>query len=89
MQANMHEAKSQLSQLADRAAQGEEVIIAKAGKPFVKLVPVEQGKKRQFGQFKDEFEMADDFDSDEVNELISDIPVSRRASGYATCIGTE
>jgi prevent-host-death family protein len=71
MQANMHEAKSKLSQLAERASQGEEVIIAKAGKPFVKLVPYTAAPKRQFGQFRGEFEMADDFDSPEVNDEIT------------------
>lgn len=40
IQANMHEAKSNLSQLADRAAEGETVIIAKAGKPYVQLVAI-------------------------------------------------
>ena len=39
MQANMHEAKSKLSQLVERAEAGEEVVIAKSGKPVVKLVP--------------------------------------------------
>ena len=38
MQVNMHEAKTQLSRLAERASLGEEVIIAKAGKPYVKMV---------------------------------------------------
>ena len=39
MQVNMNEAKSQLSKLGRMAWEGEEVIIAKAGKPFLKLVP--------------------------------------------------
>ncbi|EAB3870748.1 type II toxin-antitoxin system prevent-host-death family antitoxin [Salmonella enterica subsp. enterica serovar Uganda] len=45
VQANMHEAKSHLSQLADQAVDGEIVIIAKAGKPYVRLVPVMQGDR--------------------------------------------
>ncbi len=40
MQVNMHEAKTQLSRLAERAWEGEEVIIAKAGKPYLRLVPL-------------------------------------------------
>ena len=40
--ANVHEAKTQLSKLIDAALRGEEVIIAKAGKPAVRLVPVER-----------------------------------------------
>ncbi|MEC5344711.1 type II toxin-antitoxin system prevent-host-death family antitoxin [Brenneria populi] len=49
VQANMHEAKSRLSQLADQAAEGETVIIAKAGKPYVQLIPVSQGDRTPGG----------------------------------------
>ncbi|QTF07346.1 type II toxin-antitoxin system prevent-host-death family antitoxin [Brenneria izadpanahii] len=49
VQANMHEAKSRLSQLADKAAEGETVIIAKAGKPYVQLIPVSQGDRTPGG----------------------------------------
>ena len=54
IQANMHEAKSNLSQLADRAAEGETVIIAKAGKPYVQLVAI-QGEARRPGAAKGKF----------------------------------
>lgn len=49
---NLYEAKTKLSRLVDRAAAGEEIIIAKAGKPKAKLVPCEQPapKKRIGGQ---------------------------------------
>jgi prevent-host-death family protein len=47
---NMHEAKTQLSRLVQAALDGEEVVIARAGRPAVKLVPVpEPLPKRQFG----------------------------------------
>jgi prevent-host-death family protein len=47
---NMHEAKTQLSRLVDAALAGEEVVIARAGKPAVRLVPVEEPlPRRQFG----------------------------------------
>jgi len=39
IQVNMHEAKSQLSQLAERVWRGERVVIAKAGKPYLDLLP--------------------------------------------------
>ncbi len=42
---NLYEAKTQLSKLVDRAAAGEEIIIAKAGKPMARLVPVESRKR--------------------------------------------
>ena len=44
---NIHAAKSQLSRLLDAAVAGEEVIIAKAGKPIARLVPIEQKKERR------------------------------------------
>ena len=50
MQVNMQEAKSKLSQLVERAEAGEEVVIAKSGKPAVKLVPFKTDKKRMFGK---------------------------------------
>ncbi len=76
MTLNLYEAKTQLSQLVEKAAAGEEVIIAKAGKPMVKMVPVEaqeKPKRRQFGQnLLRVTYIADDFDapmSDEELEL--------------------
>jgi prevent-host-death family protein len=48
---NMHEAKTNLSKLAEAASKGEEVIIAKAGKPYVRLMPVEAKRKRVLGGF--------------------------------------
>ena len=73
MQTNMHEAKSKLSQLVELAVLGEEVFIAKAGKPIVKLVPCVPQKKRTFGEFKGQFIAAADFDSKELNDEIADM----------------
>lgn len=62
MKVNMHEAKSQLSKLGEKAWEGERVIIAKAGKPYLDLVPhVESRQPRQPGRFKDEIEIIGDF----------------------------
>jgi len=44
---NIYEAKTKLSQLIERVIAGEEIIIAKAGKPLVKLVPVARRAKRR------------------------------------------
>ena len=62
--ANMHEAKTHLSKLVEQAAAGEEVIIAKAGKPVAKLVPYESNSqpRRAGGSWKGKVWMADDFD---------------------------
>ena len=58
MQVNMHEAKSKLSALVERALAGEEVIIAKAGVPVVRLTPVEV-PKRKLGTFADKIKILD------------------------------
>ena len=61
---NVREAKTQLSKLLDAVAEGEEVIISKAGKPAAKLVPVESRlSARKPGSMKGKIRMADDFDS--------------------------
>ena len=48
---NVHEAKTQFSRLLDRAHAGEEIIIAKAGKPFARLVPLEDPEERVPGRY--------------------------------------
>ena len=61
---NLYEAKSSLSQLVERAAAGEEIIIAKAGKPLAKLVPVAgRGRRRKPGGWKGRVIVGDDFDA--------------------------
>ena len=60
---NLYEAKTRLSHLVDRAAKGEEIIIAKAGKPLAKLVPmVRTIKKRKPGGWEGKIRIAEDFD---------------------------
>jgi prevent-host-death family protein len=60
---NIHEAKTQLSRLVDRAARGETFVIAKAGKPLVKVSAIEApAEPRRLGFLKGEIEVPDDFD---------------------------
>lgn len=59
---NMHEAKTELSRLVERALRGEEVIIARAGIPVVRLVPVLPPAKRKLGQWRGQVQMSDEFD---------------------------
>ena len=49
MEVNLYEAKTKLSSLIERAVAGEEIIIAKAGKPMVKLVRIKCQGKRKLG----------------------------------------
>jgi prevent-host-death family protein len=62
---NMHEAKTQLSRLVAQAAKGEGFIIARAGKPLVKVVPLdphEAALPRRLGFLAGEIAVPDDFD---------------------------
>ena len=60
---NMHEAKSQLSRLVEQALAGEEIIIAKAGRPMVRLLPVRMDEQpRVPGRLKGRIRLAADFD---------------------------
>ena len=59
---NVHDAKTQLSRLLERAHAGEEIIIAKSGEPYARLVPLDtRAPKRQAGTLKEFVEIADDF----------------------------
>ena len=61
-QANIYEAKTQLSKLIQKAIDGEEVVIAKSGKPLVKLVLVDSDRSSIiFGLMEGQIEIADDF----------------------------
>lgn len=62
--ANIHDAKSRLSKLVELAMKGEEVILARAGKPVVRLVPIHADlAPRVGGQWKGKVRIADDFDT--------------------------
>ena len=61
---DLYEAKRSLSQLVDRASNGEEIIICKAGKPVAKLVPIPQARKPRIpGGWEGQVVIADDFDA--------------------------
>jgi len=64
MEVNVHEAKTQLSRLLKRVAQGEEITIARAGVPVAKLIAVgPEGRVRPMGMDRTGFWMAEDFDA--------------------------
>ena len=68
---NMHQAKTSLSRLVQRALSGEEVVIARNGKPLVKLVPVTQERQPRIpGKYKGQIRIAPDcFDPMTEEEL--------------------
>ncbi|MEM9275000.1 MAG: type II toxin-antitoxin system prevent-host-death family antitoxin [Cyanobacteria bacterium P01_F01_bin.143] len=69
--ANIHEAKSSLSKLIELAIAGEDVIIAKAGKPVVKIIAYKPQKDRVPGAWKGKVTMSDDFNEEdqEINSM--------------------
>ena len=77
---NIHEAKTHLSRLVDQAANGEPFVIAKAGKPLVKVVALnapEAGQMKRLGFLKGQIEVPDDFNSmgsKEIEQLFGDEP---------------
>jgi len=82
MEVNIHEAKTHLSQLLQKVAQGEEVIISRAGVPVARLMPVmRMEKKRPLGIARGEIWMAEDFDAPlpELERLFYDAPVTSPA----------
>lgn len=59
---NIHEAKTHLSRIVEEVAAGSEVIIAKAGKPVARLVPLaETGRSKKLGLLKGRIRVPDDF----------------------------
>ena len=59
---NVHEAKTHLSKLLERVEAGEEIVIARAGKPVAQLAPLPRPKRREPGSARGQIWMSDDFD---------------------------
>lgn len=69
---NIHEAKTHLSRLLERVAQGDSVVIARAGKPIAKIVPLTAGEAkpaRRLGFMAGRMRVPDDFDSMGAQEI--------------------
>ena len=70
---NVHEAKTQLSKLLDRVSSGEEIVIARAGKPVARLVPVTGGPARRLpGSAAGQMGIAEDFDAPLPEEILAE-----------------
>jgi len=67
---NVHEAKTHFSKFLSRAHAGEEIIVAKAGKPFARLMPLRDLEERLPGRYKDAIpdSFFDDLPEDELKE---------------------
>ena len=60
---NIHDAKTHLSRLVERVEAGEEVTIARAGRPVARLVPLRAARPRVLGAFRGRIRLAPDFDA--------------------------
>jgi prevent-host-death family protein len=69
---NIHEAKTHLSKLVEEASKGKEMVIAKAGKPMARLVPVRSAsKRRKLGPLAGKFSVPADFDAPLPEEVVA------------------
>lgn len=69
---NIHEAKTHLSRLLARVETGEEIIIARGGKPIAKLVPIPGTGARRLGTQAGRFQVPDDFDAPLPEDLLEE-----------------
>jgi prevent-host-death family protein len=70
---NVHQAKTHFSRLLDEVAAGGEVVIAKAGKPVARLVPLEPVvRRKKLGLLKGRISVPDDFDAPLPPEILKD-----------------
>ena len=90
---NMFEAKTQLSKLVEKVERGEDVIIARAGRPVVRLTKLEPKKREvRFGLMKGQIWIADDFDAPLPDEILAEfengeiVPPERTALSEAVSV---
>ena len=70
-QVNIHEAKTHLSRLIEEVETGEEIVVAKAGRPVAKLSPIRaKGRRRKLGLLDGKFRIPDDFNAPLPDEIL-------------------
>ncbi len=70
---NIYEAKTKLSQLVDKAASGEDVIVSRNGKPLARITRLEEPKRRiKFGVLKGKIRIGHDFDTPLPDDVLTD-----------------
>jgi prevent-host-death family protein len=77
-QVNVHEAKTHLSRLIENVEAGEEVILAKAGKPVAKLSPIVQRRPRKLGLLDGQVRIPDDFNAPLPDDALAGFEGRRR-----------
>lgn len=68
----VHEAKTQMSALLRRVEAGEEIIILRGREPIAKLVPIKRGDSPEFGKYRGQFPVPEDFDVPLSDQLIAE-----------------
>jgi prevent-host-death family protein len=68
---NIHAAKTQFSRLIEEVEDGEEVVIAKAGRPVARLVPIKKTTRRKLGLLAGRLIVPDDFDAPLPDEVLA------------------
>ncbi len=74
---NVHQAKTHLSRLLERVVKGEEIVIAKSGRPMAKLVPIPATPRRP-GRLKGKIRISEDFDAPLPDEMAAAFRGERR-----------
>jgi prevent-host-death family protein len=70
---NVYDAKTHLSQLLDKAAAGEDVVVCRNGKPVARITRLESGKRPiKFGVLKGKLRVADDFDAPLPDHILAE-----------------
>lgn len=69
---NVHQAKTHLSRLLNDVARGEEIVIAKAGTPVARLVPVDAPRARSLGGDRGRVVIAEDFDAPLPDDVLAE-----------------
>ena len=82
---NIHEAKTHLSRLVDAAAKGEPFIIAKSGKPLVKVVMIEGHSPKRLGFLVGKGRVPDDFDTMAAEEIAAAFAGKEASSEAVDC----
>jgi prevent-host-death family protein len=79
MMVNIHEAKTQLSRLVEEAARGTEIVIAKAGRPVARLVPLAPAvRRKRLGLLRGKIRIRADFDAPLPEDILAAFEGGRR-----------